>query len=128
MSEVDVSRERLADFLMIRKLFSVVSSNGVHHVLKGSKQADGCLSNLCRTLAVYLGGYCEIGHSLHDSHQGAAVAFANDGVYLPVAHPGFVVNNLGAIVYAYTVLYLASCRFSVPALVVFLALLTKVCV
>jgi hypothetical protein len=53
------------------------------------------------------------------------VAFADYPAYLQVTNTRFIINNAWPILYAPAILYLPPCRFTVTALVILLALLTK---
>lgn len=68
MSKVDVCRERFADLFMVRKLFPVVSGNGMNNILKGPKQRNSGQSDIGRALAVDLCRDGKVRHPLYDGH------------------------------------------------------------
>jgi|GEM_PF-2365846 hypothetical protein len=52
--------------------------------------------------------YTQFRYPFHDCYQGTAVALADHSVDLPVSDTRLIVNDLGPVVNADTVLYLAA--------------------
>jgi hypothetical protein len=65
---------------------------------------------------------------MNDQLACAAMAFTNDCINFPVTHPGFLINNIGPLIYADPVDYPASGGFSMTTFVVLFTLLAKVLV
>ena len=108
MGKVNIGRECLAYLFMVRKLFPVVSGDGVNNVFEWLEQGYRGFGYVCCALAVDPGRYSQLRHPLDYCHQGAAVALTDHRVDLPVSDARLVVNDLGSIINADTVLYLAA--------------------
>lgn len=93
---------------MVSKLFSVVSRDGVNNVFEWLEQGYRGLSYVFSALAINPGRHCELRHSLDYCHQGATAALTDHRVDLPISDPRLVINDLGPIVNADAVFYLAA--------------------
>jgi hypothetical protein len=95
----------------------------MNKVLVRSKESNRRLSDVSSTLAHDLCRYRKLHLPLYDRHQCTTVAFANNGIYFPVAYSRLTINNAWSIIYANAVDYLASRRLPIATLIVSLSLL-----